>query len=137
VRGALWGEGQRGIEGRPARGAVPPIARARHLDLAEDRHHAARLRPLVRVRASVGSQDGLGDRPRTPLVQVGLQQATQQCAACDFQPRLQVTMDHLVGLRRAQVGDELRQFLVGRLRGLGRHRSRGYSMGKPPGGPPW
>lgn len=93
--------------------------------------------PLVRVRTSVGSHDRLGDGPRTPLVQVGLQQATQQFAAFDFQQRLQVTMDHLVDLRRAQVGDELRKFLVGSLIGIGRHRGHGHSMGKHPGGPPW
>ena len=67
--------------------AVATITRARHLDLADDRHHAARVRPLVGLRASVGAQHGLGDRPRTPLIQVGLQQAAQHFAAFDLQQR--------------------------------------------------
>ena len=84
VRRVLRRHIQHRIEGMQALEAMPPIARACHLDLAEDRHQAARLRPLVRVRASVGSQHGLCDRPRTPLVEVGLQQTAQQFAAFDL-----------------------------------------------------
>ena len=94
---------------------MPTIARARHLDLAEDRHQAARLHPLVRVRAPVGSHHGLCDCPRTPLVEVGLQQATQQFTAFDLQQPLQLTMGHLLGLRGTQVRDEVLKLLMGGL----------------------